>query len=223
MGFDIEMAYTLANDLEVKLEFVPINREHMGKRLESGYCDIVMAGIVVTPRNSIDVAFSRAYMDETMAFVVKDHRRNQFNSRKTIQSLKAPKIGVPKSHYYMSKIRTYLPRAILVPLDTPQEFFEKKGDELDAYLTTAEAGSAWSLLYPEFTVVLPRPDVLKVPLAYALPRGDQRTVNFLNNWIELKEKDRTIQRLYEHWILGKTAEKKQPRWSVIRNVLGWVD
>ena len=27
----------------------------------------------------------------------------------------------------------------------------------------------------------------------------------------------------DHWILGKGAKKSQPRWSVIRNVLGWVD
>jgi hypothetical protein len=29
--------------------------------------------------------------------------------------------------------------------------------------------------------------------------------------------------IYDHWILGKTANQRQPRWSIIRNVLHWVD
>lgn len=33
----------------------------------------------------------------------------------------------------------------------------------------------------------------------------------------------TIAALYGHWILGKQAIKRQPRWSIIRNMLHWVD
>ena len=33
--------------------------------------------------------------------------------------------------------------------------------------------------------------------------------------------DGTIDRLYDHWVLGKTAEPRDPRWSVVRNVFGW--
>jgi hypothetical protein len=29
--------------------------------------------------------------------------------------------------------------------------------------------------------------------------------------------------LYDYWILGKNAVPKPPRWSVIRNVLHWVE
>jgi hypothetical protein len=47
-------------------------------------------------------------------------------------------------------------------------------------------------------------------------------VDFVNIWIDLKKKDKTIKALYDHWILGKAAEKKEPRWSIIRDVLHWV-
>jgi ABC-type amino acid transport substrate-binding protein len=76
------------------------------------------------------------------------------------------------------------------------------------------------LLYPAYTVAIPQPDVLAVPLAYPMARGDQELVTFINTWIELKKKDRTISAFYDHWILGKHAVPKQPRWSVLRNVLG---
>ena len=39
----------------------------------------------------------------------------------------------------------------------------------------------------------------------------------------LRDKDGTIRKYYDHWILGKTANAHQPRWSVIRDVLRWVE
>ena len=43
-------------------------------------------------------------------------------------------------------------------------------------------------------------------------------------WIDVKKKEHTFQRFYDYWILGQQAAANvEPRWSVIRNVLGWVD
>ena len=84
---------------------------------------------------------------------------------------------------------------------------------------SAEAGSAWTLLYPAFSVVVPQPDVLAVPLAYGMPRGERDLADFVNTWIELKTKDQTIRVLYDYWILGQTGVERAPRWSVIRDVL----
>lgn len=85
----------------------------------------------------------------------------------------------------------------------------------------AESGSVLTLLFPKFTVVVPEPDIVKIPLAYPLARRDQDWAHFINTWIELKRRDGTIDALYGHWILGKQAAKRQPRWSIIRNVLHW--
>ena len=56
-----------------------------------------------------------------------------------------------------------------------------------------------------------------------MPRGEPDLVDFVNTWIDLKKKDHTIDVLFEHWILGKDALQKGPRWSVIRDVLHWVE
>jgi ABC-type amino acid transport substrate-binding protein len=109
-----------------------------------------------------------------------------------------------------------------VTLNSVTEFFEQWGDKLDAFVFSAEAGSAWSLLHPAYTVAIPQPDVLTAPLAYPLARGDQEFAAFLNLWIELKKQDKTIPALYDYWILGKNAVPRERRWSLVRNVLHWV-
>ncbi|OEU78405.1 MAG: hypothetical protein BA865_02080 [Desulfobacterales bacterium S5133MH4] len=225
MGFDIEMAHELARTLDVTLEFVLLERDKTAvERLNAGYCDLIMSGIRVTPKRAEVITFSEPYMDETMAFVVKDYRSDEFNSWEAIEKLDAPKIGIGGNvPYYISKLRDYLPKAEIVILNSPREFFKKKGKDLDALLFTAEAGSAWTLLYPDYTVVVPQPGIIAVPLAYPLAYGDQKMADYMNSWIELKKKDKTIENHYNYWILGQGATKKEPRWSVIRNVLLWVD
>jgi ABC-type amino acid transport substrate-binding protein len=222
VGFDVEMAHTLARDIGSKLEFVPIVRERMAEQLKAGDCDIIMSGVAPTPERAYTMTFSAPYLDQTIALIVKDHRREEFSSREAIRRLKAPRIGVPNIPYYVDKVHRYLPQAELVLLHSVTEFFEGRGEELDALVYTAEAGSAWTLLYPAYTVAIPQPDVLTGPLAYPLARGDQEMVDFINLWIELKKKDKTIARLYDYWILGKHAVPESPRWSIIRNVLHWV-
>ena len=46
---------------------------------------------------------------------------------------------------------------------------------------------------------------------------------FIEVWLELRRKDGTIEKLYNYWILGRDDGAKEARWSVIRNVFGWVD
>jgi proton glutamate symport protein len=87
----------------------------------------------------------------------------------------------------------------------------------------AERGSAWTLMYPRFSVVVPEPATIRIPLAYPLGRDDRAFETFINTWIELKRKDRTIADAYEHWILGRSAERPTRRWSIIRDVFHWVE
>src|SRR5262249_14820411 len=166
--------------------------------------------------------FSAPYMELTGAFAVKDHRREEFSSRAALRRLRAPRIGAPNVPYYIESVRQLLPQATIVTLNSPAEFFEGRGEELDALMVSAEAGSAWSLLYPAYTVAIPQPGVWKYPVAYLLPRGDGEMVGFINTWLELKKRTRTVDALYDYWILGKNAVPQQPRWSVLRNVLHWV-
>jgi ABC-type amino acid transport substrate-binding protein len=94
---------------------------------------------------------------------------------------------------------------------------------VDAIALPAERGSAWTLIYPRYTVVVPEPSRIRLPLAYPMPRDDEAFAGLINMWIELKRKDGTIDALYQYWILGRNAEQARRRWSIIRDVLHWID
>lgn len=48
-------------------------------------------------------------------------------------------------------------------------------------------------------------------------------IGYVNAWIKLKKEDGFVQSLFEHWILGRNAARKQPRCPVASEVLHWVD
>ena len=54
-----------------------------------------------------------------------------------------------------------------------------------------------------------------------MARDDVDLAFYLERWTSLNSKGGTLDRFYAYWILGKGAEKHGPRWSVMRNVLGW--
>jgi Na+/H+-dicarboxylate symporter len=219
VGLDVEMAHTLAQEMNVRLELVLIDRDKAAAMLDAGYVDLIMCGLAVTVENAQKMTLSASYMDQTLAYIVKDYRREDFNSREKLKNLKKLKLGAPNVPYYIAKIREYLPQAEVVVLNSPRDFFTRKEDDLDALVYSAEAGSAWSLIYPAYTVAIPQPDVLGLPLAYAMGRGDRELADFMNRWIDLKKKDQTIAALYDYWILGRNAVAQKPRWSIARNVL----
>ena len=47
--------------------------------------------------------------------------------------------------------------------------------------------------------------------------ADQR----INQPLELSKKDGLSELLFSHWILGEESKDREPRWSIMCNVLGW--
>ncbi len=134
-------------------------------------------------------------------------------------------IAVSDVPYYVRRLRELLPRAMIQVHDGGIEpLFDRAAAHADALALPAERGSAWTLMYPAYSVVVPGPGA--DPGAAGVsdrPSTIRRLAAFVNTWIALKRKDGTIDAAYEHWILGQDAAPRQPRWSIVRNVLHWVE
>jgi hypothetical protein len=78
-------------------------------------------------------------------------------------------------------------------------------------------------LHPQYAVVVPGAEKIGVPLAYPVARHDTEMGAFVSTWINLKNNDGTIDELFDYWIMGKNAERRGKRWSIVRDVLHWVE
>ena len=220
VGYDLDLMRTLAYDIGVTLDVIRLDAEQAQAALESGQVDIAVGGIPITPTRAIRIAFSESYIDHSISFVVPDHRRDEFTSINTIRRIKGLRILAGRDRHYADLVGKLFPNAKIEAIDSPRPYF--RGEHPDAVLLySAEAGSAWTQIYPQFAVAVPSDITGKAPVALALSPGDTSFLIYVDTWLELAQKNGLMDLLYDYWILGKEHEAKTPRWSIMRDVLGW--
>ena len=221
VGYDVEVAHVIARSLGVKPEFVPFEMTTLALQLDSGDFDVAMSGIAILGPRLLDIRFTETYLKETIALVVRDHRRDEFAERIEQRDFQGLRVAPPRNIQGAGIVEALLPGVEVVQIKSPREFFESGGVGADAIIWSAETGSAWTLLYPHFSVIPIRP-ITHIPLAYAVAPREVALAEYISRWLEVFKGTIFDDRLFDHWILGKGAVPKTPRWSVLRNVLGWV-
>ena len=224
VGFDVEMAYTLAGSWGWKLSSVPVPRERLAEVINAGLCDVIMAGISVTTGRASEMVFSPPYIDETLSFVVPDHRRADFSSAEWVRTTPACGLLFPTCPISKEIIHREFPRAEIVPVsvDRVVDFFTGRMERIDALVFPAERGSYFTLLYPAFSVAVPHPLTIRFPSPIR-SRGETwswRASSVFGSTCSARTARSRHSMTIGSW--GGTRQPKQPRWSVIRNVLHWV-
>ena len=226
VGFDVAMAYHLARDLEVKIAFIPYEHDKLSQRLRQGHFDFAMSGIEVDSEMIQKMAFTEPVLSLNFALVALDHRVRKMGSLELLRKSKST-IAIVQHTSIIKKVKTKFPQIKFVAIDQYKDFFEQKPGQFDILLTSAEAGYAWSLFYPRYGVAILKRDAdkstIKFPVAYAIASRNNELRVFLDNWLEIQKVYGTIEKEHEYWIQGKGAKSTEPRWSIIRNVLGWID
>ena len=222
VGLDVELFHYLAADLGVKLTFVPSDWVSIVEQLNSGYCDMG-TGRTMTPGTALTGAYTIPIMNRIQAFLVPDHRRSEFSSFESIRELGNIRLAIAPSRHYGTLVAKRLHDAEIVEVPSLEPYLEKELGEFDALVTTGEKAAAWALEYPEYTAVMPGQESIKVPAGFPLPHNEESLADYMKVWLTVRQQDGTIQRLRDYWVLGKQLERKQHRWSVIRDVLHWVE
>jgi len=223
VGFEVELSERLARSLDLKAEFVPIVWSEVPRMLRTGEID-VMPGMWYRPYWFDSIRMSDPYFVATVGLAVRDERRNDFNTLKKIKNSHGLKIGVPLNK---SQIKYSLEHyfggtdAEFITIEFWQPFFEGLHPEVDAFLMPAEHAAAWSLLHPEYTVVVPQPNPVKIPTAFGVGMQSDGLAMVINEWIVYATNAGIIDQDFNYWVMGKGASNPEPRWSIMRNVLGW--
>jgi Na+/H+-dicarboxylate symporter/ABC-type amino acid transport substrate-binding protein len=219
MGFDADMAHSFARDMGLELEFIPFSFDTLYSALREGQLDIAMSCIASLPDRYTRAAFSRPYLDLNMALIVPDYMRHMIAGDGNFPADFS--IAMVSSHYFKPRFKERSPGTEIVEIESAESFFSDP-PLADALLLTAEEGAAYAYRYPEYAVVLPDERV-RVPAAYALPRGESEWQEVVSNWVQLKQADGSVEKLYQYWMRGGATDSRRRRWSVIHDVLGWVD
>jgi proton glutamate symport protein len=201
VGFDIEIMNQLAIDLNVSLEFVKVFRHQAESLLSSGYLDIT-TGVPVIPDNMMRFTLTMPYSEQNLAIIVKDKRRAEFTHWDNILQRDDLILGIPENFYYEKAIAKTFTHGKAWEISTPRLFFKPEFSHIDAMLFGAAASSAWTLLKPSYTVVVPKPELAPLYMAFPINKNDHGFELFMRNWISMKQQSKTFDKLFNYWIKG---------------------
>ena len=105
VGYDIQMANNLANDLGCELEFIPFSFNDIAKGLNNNIIDIAMSGVYVSLGRIQDIDFTDNYMKIHPALIVKDFRKKEFDNIEDIRAMKGLKLAILEGSAFKGPVK----------------------------------------------------------------------------------------------------------------------
>ncbi len=199
IGFEIDIANQLAKDLGVKAVFKQYQWKQMIPALQKGKIDIIASGLSITPQRALKINYSMPYASSGYSLVTNLSLTKDFNSIKDLNNEKVY-ITAVKGTVSASLASKVFPKA---KLDIRKTERDASAAVINGVVHAFVAPSP----IPEF-ISLKHSDAVDLPLknpllttkeAFAVDKGDQEILNFLNAWIIAHEADEWIESVHEYW------------------------
>ncbi len=206
IGFEIDVASKLASDMGVEIDFIPTRWSGIIPALLTGKFDVIIGGMGITPERNLKVNFTDPYEFSGMSIVAS----SKLSGKTAIANFNRSEITIVAriGTTAAKAAKQYLPKADL-------RLFDDEGQALQEVLNGRAMAMISSQPFPEFQS-LKYPERLYLPLAggtftkepigIAIGKGDVDFLNFLNNWIRVRQADGWLQERYDYWF---TSQKWQ--------------
>ncbi|RQW63361.1 transporter substrate-binding domain-containing protein [Vibrio viridaestus] len=198
VGFDIDLGKHMARSMGVK--YVPVNTAWDGiiPALQTGKCDIIIAGMTVTAERNLKVNFADPYIVIGQSILMSPKLEGTVKSYKDLNDPKytvATKLGTTGAE----ATQRYLPKAKLNLFDTEVDaVLQVTNGKADAFVYDFPYNAIYASQHKEQLAHLDKPFTFE-PLAWAIKQDDPNFLNFLNNYLRQIKGDGTYDRMYDKW------------------------
>ena len=208
IGFEIDVARRLANDMDVDIEFVPTKWSGIIPALLTGKFDVIIGGMGIRPDRNLKVNFSKPYDYTGMSMVAHKGNAAGFSSLEDFNKPEvviAARIGTTAA----DAAQKYMPEAELRLFDDEsQALQELKTGRAHAVVASAPLPAFEAIDNPG-TLFLPFEGTFtKEPIGFAVRKGDHDTINYFNNWITVVEAEGWLAERKNYWFETRDWESK---------------
>jgi polar amino acid transport system substrate-binding protein len=197
IGFEIDMAKKFAEDMGVKVEFVPTKWSGIIPALITGKFDVLIGGMTITTQRNLKINFTRPYYYTEQGLMAHKKKAagfkvSDFNSPDvTIAARLGSTAAVAaKQRFPKAKLRLFD--------DEPAAVQELRNGNVHAMVSAQPLPSSTALEYPDTIMVYDEVMMLEA-IGIGVRKGDFDTLNLINNWIEINRNNGWIQGRYAYW------------------------
>lgn len=207
IGFEIEVARRLAEDMGVKVEFVPTKWSGIIPALLTGEFDIIIGGMSIKPERNLKVNFSNPYYYTGMSMVANKEVAKGFSR---IEDFNRPEVTVAVriGTTAVAAAKKHLPKAQLRQFDEEaQALQEVLNGKAHAFVTEEPLPAHQASRNPDKLFVPVKEPFARSAIGLAVRKGDVDTLNFLNNWIRMIQDEGWLSERKQYWFETTEWEK----------------
>ncbi len=131
-GFEVELGQALANELDVRAEFVVTTRDDMLPGVESGKYDIALNQVAATPELKERLDFSEPYSYSSAQLIVRKEDKRPLAS---LDALKGHSLGVVQGSQFAEQARSVEGVDLRSYPDATQPIKDVANDQIDAAIS----------------------------------------------------------------------------------------
>ncbi len=196
-GFDIDIMKELATDLGVEVEFVPTDWKTLVNGVVAGQYHIT-GSASISPARMKAAGFSESYISvEIMPFTSGDNA-GKFGSHDEINQA-GVKVATTLGTTFEKLVRDWYPNADIKVVEAPARGYQEVlAGRADVFITSNIEGST---LEEKFGVARVEGAEARAPspIAMLLPQDDQVWINYVNNWVKVKQATGFFDENKERW------------------------
>lgn len=208
IGFEIDVARRLAEDMGVEVKFVPTAWSGIIPALITGKFDVVIGGMGITTKRALKVNFTIPYDYAGMGIVAHKKMAPGFTSIEDFNK-EGVEIAVKLGTSAVVSAKKYMPKATLRMFDTEtQAYQELRNGKIHAVVGSAPRPAYEAIDYSDIMYSPIQGTFSQEPIAFALRKGDPDTLAFFNAWITIVEKEGWLQERHDYWFNSKDWENQ---------------
>lgn len=183
VGFEIDVARKLAEDMGVAVEFVPTAWSGIIPALMTGKFDVIIGGMGITPERNLKVNFTMPYDYSGMSMVAHRKKAEGFSSLADFNK-EAVDIAVRMGTTAEQAARKHMPQASLRLFENESQALQELNlGRVHAVVSSAPMPVFHALKYPDKLFIPLEENFTKEPIGFAIQKGDYDALNYFNNWI----------------------------------------
>jgi len=206
IGFEIDVATRLAEDMEVEVEFVPTKWAGIIPALLTGKFDVIIGGMGILPKRNLKVNFTVPYDYSGMSIAAHKTKAAGFSR---LDDFNKPEVIITARLGSTAElaVRKYMPKAQLRLFDDESQVIQEViSRRVHALVASTPLPAFQTIKYHDLLFLPLKENFTQEPIGFALRKGDVDTLNFFNNWIRVVEAEGWLKERKEYWFGTKDWE-----------------
>ena len=206
IGFEIDVASRLAEDMGVKVEFVPTKWAGIIPALLTGKFDVIIGGMSIRPDRNLKVNFSIPYDYAGQSLVANKKLAAGFTS---LGDFDRPDVVISArlGSTAADAANKFMPKAEKRFFDDEAQVIQEVvNGRAHAAVASAPLPAFQAIKYPDKLFLPLQGTFTKEPIGFAVRKGDFDTLNYFNNWIRVTDAKGWLAERKHYWFETKDWE-----------------